>query len=152
VLLNRDLSPRRISWWNSDYLCPADPRVLEYHKALVRRILGEWGFDGLKLDGQHMNAVPRCYNPAHHHPRPEDSEEALPDFFRELYATARSVKARRLGGILSLRHRLFVFHHAALQYVGSVRSRELVSGSFQGQDPERASWAATYPTSATTSN
>jgi alpha-galactosidase len=38
-----------------------------------------------------MNAVPPCYNPAHHHARPEDSVEALPDFFRELYETARSV-------------------------------------------------------------
>ncbi|MGA8764329.1 MAG: alpha-galactosidase, partial [Candidatus Sulfotelmatobacter sp.] len=82
----------KISWWNSDYLCPADRQVVEYHKALVRKILGEWGFDGLKLDGQHMNAVPPCYNPAHHHKRPEDSVEALPEFFRELYETARSVK------------------------------------------------------------
>ena len=92
VLLNRDGSKRKISWWNSFYLCPADRGVVEYHKALVRKILGEWGFDGLKLDGQHMNAVPPCYNPAHHHKRPEDSVEALPDFFREIYETARSVK------------------------------------------------------------
>jgi len=92
LLLNRDGSKRKISWWNSFYLCPADQAVVEYHKALVRKILGEWGFDGLKLDGQHMNAVPACYNPAHHHNRPEDSVEALPDFFRELYETARSVK------------------------------------------------------------
>jgi alpha-galactosidase len=92
ALLNRDGSRRKISWWNSDYLCPADWQVVEYHKALVRKILGDWGFDGLKLDGQHMNAVPPCYNPAHHHKRPEDSVEALPDFFRELYETARSVK------------------------------------------------------------
>jgi alpha-galactosidase len=92
LLLNQDGSKRKISWWNSFYLCPADRGVVEYHKALVRKILGEWGFDGLKLDGQHMNAVPACYNPAHHHKRPEDSVEALPDFFRELYETARSVK------------------------------------------------------------
>jgi alpha-galactosidase len=92
VLLNRDGSKRKISWWNSFYLCPSDRGVVEYHQALVRKILGEWGFDGLKLDGQHMNAVPPCYNPAHHHQRPEDSVEALPDFFREIYETARSVK------------------------------------------------------------
>jgi alpha-galactosidase len=70
--------------------------VVEYHKALVRKILGEWGFDGLKLDGQHMNGVPACYNPAHHHKNPEDAVEALPDFFRELYETARSVKPNAL--------------------------------------------------------
>jgi alpha-galactosidase len=92
LLLNRDGSKRKISWWNSFYLCPADREVVEYHKALVRKLLGDWGFDGLKLDGQHMNGVPPCYNSAHHHKRAEDSVEALPDFFREIYETARSVK------------------------------------------------------------
>ena len=91
-LLNRDGSPRKVSWWDSNYLCPADRRVVEYHKALVRKILVDWGFDGLKLDGQNMNGVPACYNPAHHHERPEESVEALPDFFREIYETAQKVK------------------------------------------------------------
>lgn len=92
ALENRDGSRRKVSWWNSYYLCPADQRVVDYHKALVRKILVDWGFDGLKLDGQDMNAVPACYNPAHHHQRPEDSVEALPDFFREIYDTAQAVK------------------------------------------------------------
>jgi alpha-galactosidase len=92
VLENRDGSRRKISWWNSDYLCPANKRVVEYHKELVRKILVDWGFDGLKLDGQHMNAVPECYNPAHHHKSPEDSVEALPDFFREIYDAAQQAK------------------------------------------------------------
>ncbi len=91
-LLNRDGSPRKVSWWNSDYLCPADRRVVEYHKALVKKILLDWGFDGLKLDGQDMNSVPACYNPAHHHKRPEESVEALPDFFQAIYETAQAVK------------------------------------------------------------
>jgi len=91
-LLNSDGSPRKVSWWNSYYLCPADPRVVDYHKALVRKILLDWGFDGLKLDGQDMNGVPACYNPAHHHRKPEESVEALPDFFRAIYETAQSVK------------------------------------------------------------
>ncbi len=92
ALLNRDGSRRKVSWWNSYYLCPADRRVVEYHKALVRKILVDWGFDGLKLDGQDMNGVPACYNPAHHHAQPEDSVEGLPDFFRAIYDTAQSVK------------------------------------------------------------
>jgi alpha-galactosidase len=92
ALKNRDGSRRKISWWNSYYLCPANSRVVEYHKELVRKILLDWGFDGLKLDGQQMNGVPACYNPAHHHKRPEDSVEALPDFFREIYDTAQKVK------------------------------------------------------------
>jgi alpha-galactosidase len=92
ALLNRDGSRRKVSWWNSDYLCPADGAVVEYHKALVRKILVDWGFDGLKLDGQDMNGVPACYNPAHHHAQPEDSVEGLPDFFRAIYDTAQQVK------------------------------------------------------------
>jgi alpha-galactosidase len=91
-LLNRDGSTRKVSWWNSYYLCPADRRVVEYHKALVRKILVDWGFDGLKLDGQDMNGVPACYNPAHHHAQPEESVEALPDLFKAIYDTAQSVK------------------------------------------------------------
>jgi len=92
ALENRDGSKRKISWWNSYYLCPADHRVVDYHKALVRKILVDWGFDGLKLDGQHMNGAPACYNPAHHHARPEESVEAMPDFFRAIYETAQAVK------------------------------------------------------------
>jgi len=91
-LLNRDASTRKVSWWDSYYLCPADRRVVEYHKALVKKILVDWGFDGLKLDGQDMNGVPACYNPAHHHAQPENSVEALPDFFKAIYDTAQAVK------------------------------------------------------------
>src|SRR3954452_23805190 len=91
-LLNRDGSKRKVSWWNSYYLCPADQHVVEHHRALVKKILVDWGFDGLKLDGQDMNGVPACYNPAHHHTQPEDSVEALPDFFKAIYQTAQSVK------------------------------------------------------------
>jgi alpha-galactosidase len=91
-LLNRDGSKRKVSWWDSYYLCPADKRVVEYHKALVKKILVDWGFDGLKLDGQDMNGVPACYNPAHHHAQPEESVEALPDFFKAIYDTAQAVK------------------------------------------------------------
>ncbi|HZR55652.1 MAG TPA: glycoside hydrolase family 36 protein [Terriglobales bacterium] len=92
ALENKDGSRRKISWWDSYYLCPANKRVVEYHKELVRKILVDWGFDGLKLDGQHMNGVPACYNPAHHHKRPEDSVEALPDFFSEIYDAAQKAK------------------------------------------------------------
>jgi alpha-galactosidase len=91
-LRNRDGSMRKVSWWGSYYLCPADKRVVEYHKALVRKILVDWGFDGLKLDGQDMNGVPACFNPAHHHAQAEDSVEALPDFFKAIYDTAQAVK------------------------------------------------------------
>src|SRR5207249_8027398 len=59
--LNADGSKQKISYWNSWYLCPADLAVIEYHKAIVVKALKDWGFDGLKLDGQHMNGAPPCY-------------------------------------------------------------------------------------------
>ena len=92
LLLNQDASKEKISYWNDWYFCPADPVVLERHRQLVVKIFRDWGYDGLKLDGQHMNAVPPCYNPTHHHARPEDSVEALPQFFRMIFDTARSIK------------------------------------------------------------
>jgi alpha-galactosidase len=92
LLLNADGSKQKISYWNSWYLCPADPDVVAHHKAIVVKALRDWGFDGLKLDGQHMNGAPPCYNPAHKHGRPEDSVEGMPKFFQALYETAREAK------------------------------------------------------------
>jgi len=92
LLLNEDGSKQKISYWNDWYFCPADPAAIEYHRQLVIKMFRDWGYDGLKLDGQHMNAVPPCYNPAHKHARPEESVEALPKFFKMIYDTARSIK------------------------------------------------------------
>jgi alpha-galactosidase len=92
LLLNADGTKHKISYWNAWYLCPADPAVVAYHEALVRKILVDWGFDGLKLDGQFMNGAPQCYNPAHHHASPNASVEVMPQFFKAIYDTALSVK------------------------------------------------------------
>ena len=92
LLLNADGSKQKISYWNDWYLCPSDPAVLEHHKKLVVKMIKEWGYDGLKLDGQHMNAVPPCYNPAHKHARPEESVEGLARFFQMIFETARGIK------------------------------------------------------------
>jgi len=92
VLMNEDGSTQDITWWNSYYLCPAYPPVREYTKELVKKILTTWGYDGLKIDGQHLNGAPPCYNPAHHHDRPEESVEQMAAFFKDIYDTARSIK------------------------------------------------------------
>ncbi|HEY6272237.1 MAG TPA: glycoside hydrolase family 36 protein [Terriglobales bacterium] len=92
LLLDADGSKQKISYWNAWYLCPAVPAVVEYHRAIVIKALRDWGFDGLKLDGQFMNGVPPCYNPAHHHARPEEAVEALPQFFKAIYDMALSIK------------------------------------------------------------
>ena len=96
ALLNRDGSRQKISYWDSYYLCPANQAVIAMNQELVRKILVDWGFDGLKLDGQYMNAAPPCYNPAHHHVRPEESVEGMPGFFKALFDTARGLKPQAL--------------------------------------------------------
>lgn len=92
LLLNKDGSKQDITWWDSYYLCPAYEPVVDYYVEFVKKIIGEWGYDGLKIDGQHLNGVPPCYNPAHNHKRPEESVEALPAFFEKIYEAAISIK------------------------------------------------------------
>ncbi len=92
LILDKDGKPQEITWWDSWYLSPVDGDVVRGQSALVKKFLGEWGFDGLKLDGQHMNAVAPDYNPAHHPDDPEKDVRELPNFFKTLYETARSVK------------------------------------------------------------
>lgn len=92
VILDKDGKPQDITWWNSWYLSPVDEDVIREQKALVEKFFGEWGFDGLKLDGQHMNAVAPDYNPAHHPDDPEKDVRELPAFFKMIYQTARGIK------------------------------------------------------------
>lgn len=92
LLLNTDGSKQDITWWDSYYLCPAYQPVIEYHKNLVKKIIGEWGYDGLKIDGQHLNAAPPCYNPGHQHSYPEESYEKLPLLYKAIIETALSIK------------------------------------------------------------
>ena len=91
LLLDRDGAAQNVSWWNSFTLCPAYPPTIDHYRRQVRRIVGEWGFEGLKLDGQHLNGVAPCYNPAHHHARPEESFEKLQDFWKALYDEAIAI-------------------------------------------------------------
>ena len=91
LLLDRNGAAQNVSWWNSFTMCPAHPPVVEYFKGQVRRIIGDWGYEGLKLDGQHLNGVAPCYNPAHGHARPEQSFEKLQDFWKALYDEAIAI-------------------------------------------------------------
>ncbi|NIR65209.1 MAG: alpha-galactosidase, partial [Aliifodinibius sp.] len=92
LLLNEDGSKQKISWWDAYYLCPAYPPVQEYTGQLVQKIMETWRYDGLKIDGQHLNAAPPCYNKAHNHNYPEESFEKVPDFFKNIYQTAMKIK------------------------------------------------------------
>ncbi len=91
LLLDKNGAVQNISWWNAFYLCPAYQPTIDYYEKLVTRILGEWGYAGLKLDGQHLNGVAPCYNPAHRHARPEESVEGLEAFWETIYRTAMRI-------------------------------------------------------------
>ncbi len=91
LLLNSDGSTQDITWWDSYYLCPAYKPVQEYTVNLVKKIMTDWGYDGLKIDGQHLNGAPPCYNKLHNHARPEEAVEAVPEFFRLIYETALEI-------------------------------------------------------------
>ncbi|MBU1383841.1 MAG: alpha-galactosidase [Alphaproteobacteria bacterium] len=89
LLLDENGAVQDVTWWNAFYLCPAYQPTRDYTQKLIRKIIGEWGYEGLKLDGQHMNGVAPCHNPAHNHARPEESVEKLQDFWKMVYDTAR---------------------------------------------------------------
>lgn len=91
LLLDRTGAPQKVTWWDAFTMCPAYQPVIDYHRAIVRKIIGEWGYEGLKLDGQHLNGVAPCHNPAHNHARPEESFEKLQDFWKALYDEARGI-------------------------------------------------------------
>lgn len=71
-------------------MCPAVPEVQSYHRALARKFLSEWKFDGIKIDK--VYAVPPCYNPAHQHKYPEESVEKMGEVFRAVIEEAQSVR------------------------------------------------------------
>jgi alpha-galactosidase len=70
--------------------CPGVPEVREYMKELTTRFIGEWGFDGHKLDAYYV--VPPCHNPAHNHQHPEESYEDLHELLKIIYETSKEIK------------------------------------------------------------
>ncbi|MDT0405004.1 glycoside hydrolase family 36 protein [Streptomyces edwardsiae] len=91
LLLDRDGNKQRVSWWDAWTLCPAYRPTVDYFVAQVRKFIGDWGYEGLKIDGQHLNAVAPCHNPAHGHARPEESTEGLALFWKAVHEAAHDV-------------------------------------------------------------
>jgi len=71
-------------------LCPAVPEVQAYYKKLTEKFIGDWGFDGSKLDN--IYSVPLCYNPAHHHKSPQDSVNGMGEVYKAIFQTSRALK------------------------------------------------------------
>jgi alpha-galactosidase len=71
-------------------LCPALPAVQAHIAQLTHWFIGEWGFDGHKLDN--IYTIPACHNPRHHHSRPEESTEAMAEVYRVIFETTRRLR------------------------------------------------------------
>ncbi|MDH5822673.1 alpha-galactosidase [Luteimonas sp. RD2P54] len=89
LLLDEYGAFQTVTWWNALTQCPAYQPTIDYYVALVKKAIGDWGFEGLKLDGQHLNAVAPCHNPAHRHAHPNESFEGLAGFWNAIHAAAR---------------------------------------------------------------
>jgi alpha-galactosidase len=88
LLLDEHGAFQTVTWWNALTQCPAYQPTIDFYVALVKKAIGDWGFEGLKLDGQHLNAVAPCHNPAHKHAHPNDSVEGLAKFWKAIYDAA----------------------------------------------------------------
>ena len=89
LLVKADGTHEDISWWDSWYLSPLNGHTWEYTEGLVDMFLNEWGFDGFKLDGQHLNLSDSDYNPANIPVNPEQTAGFFPEFFAHLYYRAQ---------------------------------------------------------------
>jgi alpha-galactosidase len=92
LLLNKDYVPQFISYWNSYYMSPVYEKTIAHTKGVLKMFLKDWDFDGLKMDGGFLNAVPPDYNSLHKLNYPEESFEQLPQFFRMIFTTSRTFK------------------------------------------------------------
>ena len=88
MVTQKDGSPQFITWWDAYYLSPTKPATEQLTKEIVQLFMKDWGFDGLKMDGQHMNAVAPDYSLEN----PLASVEGVPEYFQMIYDEARSIK------------------------------------------------------------
>lgn len=92
MLVTKSGEPEFITWWDSYYLSPVNPYTHEYSDGLVERFIDKWGFDGLKIDGQHLNCCMPDYNPASHLSYPEEAPELMPTYFESVTNFAKLIK------------------------------------------------------------
>lgn len=88
LITQKNGAPQFITWWDAYYLSPTKEETIHHTEDILHLFLDEWNFDGLKMDGQHMNAVAPDYSLEN----PEQSVKGLPDFFHMVYEKSREIK------------------------------------------------------------
>jgi alpha-galactosidase len=92
ILHTIDGAPEYITGWNSYYMSPVYSKTIDHTKNVLKMFFQDWNFDGLKMDGMHLNCLLPDYNPEHHLDYPEQSVEKLPEFYKMIYETSRHYK------------------------------------------------------------
>jgi alpha-galactosidase len=92
ILETGDGAPQYITWWDSYYMSPVYRKTIDHTREVLKMFLHDWDFDGLKMDGQHLNCAPPDFNSRHMLDNPDESFENLPGFYKMIYETARTYK------------------------------------------------------------
>lgn len=92
LLLTDEWAHEYITWWDSWYLSPVNPATDAYTRDLLKMFLLTWNFDGLKLDGQHMNCCLPDFNEGTGLESGWQAPEQMPTYFAKLYDEARAMK------------------------------------------------------------
>lgn len=92
LLLTDEWAREYITWWDSWYLSPVNPAVDAYTNDLLKMFLQTWNFDGLKIDGQHLNCCLPDYNEASNLQNAWDAPEQMSTYFEKVYAESHKYK------------------------------------------------------------
>ena len=129
LLQTAEGTPEYITWWDSYYLSPVNPATERYTLGLVDRFMREWNFDGLKLDGQHLNLCLPDHNPASGLDDPEQAVERFPSFFRAIFDRARAIKPDAVVQALPVRMRGKLLQHPLYESGRGLRSHVELAGA-----------------------
>lgn len=92
LVLDKDSKHLDIDFWDSYYVCPTHKKTKEITISLVKKLISFYDFDGLKVDGQHINAIPFCFNKSHNHKNEIESYTSSPKIIKLIYDTAHTIK------------------------------------------------------------
>ena len=92
LLLTDEWAHEYITWWDSWYLSPVNPATDAYTRELLKMFMLTWNFDGLKLDGQHMNCCQPDFNEGTGLESGWQAPELMPTYFEKIYSEARQMK------------------------------------------------------------
>lgn len=92
LLRTAEWAPEYITWWDSWYLSPVSEVTDAYTSDLLKMFLQRWNFDGLKIDGQHLNCCMPDYGETAAVNNPWEAPEQMPTYFGKVYDQARAAK------------------------------------------------------------